>query len=145
MRLGKIILVIALLLTGFQTTSAQTAVANAKDQNRSVDYINPFIGTARKGSGGTMPCVNLPFAMTNFVAQTDQNKISRMPYVYDDHYIMGFLATHQPTVWMGGLRLCFGDAGSRFPKCITRKAEVTFQPQAGNRSSLLLFRNIKSG
>jgi len=101
MRLGKIILVIALLLTGFQTTSAQTAVANAKDQNRSVDYINPFIGTARKGSGGTMPCVNLPFAMTNFVAQTDQNKISRMPYVYDDHYIMGFLATHQPTVWMG--------------------------------------------
>lgn len=72
-----------------------------------VDYVNPLIGTAFAGfkpgleGGGTMPCVGPPFAMTNFVAQTCENKISRMIYVYEDTSIIGFAATHQPTVWMG--------------------------------------------
>lgn len=72
-----------------------------------VDYVNPLIGTAMEGfmdgldGGGTMPCVGTPFAMTNFVAQTQENKISKMPYAYEDKTIHGFMATHQPTVWMG--------------------------------------------
>jgi len=72
-----------------------------------VDYVNPLIGTPFTGfkagyeGGGTMPCVGTPFAMTNFVAQTCENKISRMMYVYEDTTIIGFMATHQPTVWMG--------------------------------------------
>ena len=72
-----------------------------------VDYVNPLIGSSALGfnegkdGGGTMPCVGLPFAMTNFVAQTRENKISEMPYVYEDNTIKGFMATHQPTVWMG--------------------------------------------
>ncbi|WP_215224935.1 GH92 family glycosyl hydrolase [Echinicola shivajiensis] len=76
-------------------------------QKTVVDYVNPLIGTAVEGfspgkdGGGTMPCVGLPFAMTNFVAQTRENKISEMPYVYEDGHIQGFMATHQPTVWMG--------------------------------------------
>ncbi len=83
---------------------------SAKMQNRSkqeVDYVNPLIGTAFTGfkdgleGGGTMPCVGVPFAMTNFVAQTCENKIGRMMYVYEDTTIIGFMATHQPTVWMG--------------------------------------------
>jgi predicted alpha-1,2-mannosidase len=66
------------------------------------DYVNPLVGSALKGDGGTDPFVNPPFAMTNFVAQTDQNAICReMPYVYEDSTIIGFLATHQPTVCMG--------------------------------------------
>ena len=83
------------------------SLAQAQTQNQAVDYVNPLIGTAYAGfkeglgGGGTMPCVGTPFAMTNFVAQTCENKISRMPYVYEDTQIMGFLATHQPTVWMG--------------------------------------------
>ena len=66
-----------------------------------VDYVNPHIGTALKGEGGTAPFVGTPFAMTNFLPQTRENKMGTMAYVYDDSYIMGFLASHQPTVWMG--------------------------------------------
>ncbi|HEX5554135.1 MAG TPA: GH92 family glycosyl hydrolase [Chitinophagaceae bacterium] len=85
-------------------------IARAQKQHQlkeAVDYVNPLIGTAITGfhpgldGGGTMPCVNEPFAMTNFVAQTCENKISRMAYEYEDSTILGFLATHQPTVWMG--------------------------------------------
>ena len=72
-----------------------------------VDYVNPIIGTAFAGfdkgleGGGTMPCVNRPFAMSNFVAQTAENKMGRMVYVYEDSTVTGFTASHQPTVWMG--------------------------------------------
>lgn len=66
-----------------------------------VDYVNPFIGTALKGEGGTAPFVGSPFAMTNFLPQTRENKMGTMAYVYDDKQIIGFLASHQPTVWMG--------------------------------------------
>lgn len=78
-----------------------------KTGKQAVDYVNPLIGTAATGfakgldGGGTMPCVNLPFAMTNFVAQTGENKMSRMCYQYEDGKVIGFTATHQPTVWMG--------------------------------------------
>ncbi len=66
-----------------------------------VDYVNPLIGTALKGEGGTAPFVARPFAMTKFMPQTRENKMGTMAYVYDDKEIMGFLASHQPTVWMG--------------------------------------------
>lgn len=72
-----------------------------------VDFVNPLIGTAATGfakgldGGGTMPCVGTPFAMTNFVAQTGENYMSRMNYFYEDTSIIGFSASHQPTVWMG--------------------------------------------
>nr|WP_051697781.1 GH92 family glycosyl hydrolase [Prevotella sp. 10(H)] len=65
------------------------------------DYVNPFIGTALKGEGGTAPFVCSPFAMTNFLPQTRENKMGTMAYVYDDSHMIGFLASHQPTVWMG--------------------------------------------
>ena len=65
------------------------------------DYVNPLIGTALKGEGGTAPFVGVPHAMTNFLPQTRENKMGSMAYVYDDSTVMGFLASHQPTVWMG--------------------------------------------
>lgn len=83
------------------------SLAQAGTPEQVVDYVNPLIGTPFAGfkeglgGGGTMPCVGAPFAMTNYVAQTCENHIGRMPYVYEDTHIMGFLATHQPTVWMG--------------------------------------------
>lgn len=73
---------------------------NAKETPLS-DYVNPLIGTALKGEGGTAPFVGPPFAMTNFLAQTRENKMGSMAYVYEDTHIIGFLASHQPTVWMG--------------------------------------------
>lgn len=84
-----------------------TCTSLTQAQVMEVDYVNPLIGTPFAGfkeglgGGGTMPCVGTPFAMTNFVAQTCENYIGRMPYVYEDTQIVGFLATHQPTVWMG--------------------------------------------
>jgi predicted alpha-1,2-mannosidase len=78
-----------------------------KQNKQEVDYVNPLIGTAATGfakgldGGGTMPSVGPPFAMTNFVAQTGENLMSRMNYFYEDEHVIGFLASHQPTVWMG--------------------------------------------
>src|SRR5215217_4415271 len=79
----------------------------ASSHKQEVDYVNPLIGTAATGfakgldGGGTMPSVGPPFAMTNFVAQTGESKMSRMNYFYEDSTVIGFLASHQPTVWMG--------------------------------------------
>ncbi|MCW3110377.1 MAG: glycosyl hydrolase family 92, partial [Segetibacter sp.] len=76
-------------------------------QKQEVDYVNPLIGTAATGfakgldGGGTMPSVGPPYGMTNFVAQTGESKMSRMNYFYEDSSVIGFLASHQPTVWMG--------------------------------------------
>lgn len=79
-----------------------STVFSQKTRNKPVvDYVNPFIGTAQDGAGGLSPVVGPPFAMTNFTAQTSENMISRMPYVYDDKNIIGFIATRQPTIWMG--------------------------------------------
>ena len=66
-----------------------------------VDYVNPLVGTAWEGEGGTAPFVGKPFMMTNFLPQTRQNKMGSMAYVYEDKEIIGFMASHQPTVWMG--------------------------------------------
>ena len=70
-------------------------------QKAEVDYVNSYIGSARNKEGGLLPAVGPPFAMTNFCAQTGENAIDRMPYYYEDKQLMGFIATHQPTLWMG--------------------------------------------
>jgi len=95
-----------LMVVLFCTTISCTK-QNPDKSKLEVDYVNPLIGTPFAGfnkdleGGGTMPCVGTPFAMTNFVAQTCENRIGRMLYVYEDSTIIGFTATHQPTVWMG--------------------------------------------
>ncbi len=67
------------------------------------DWVNTFIGTGGGGVdyGGTMPFVTTPFGMTNWTAQTRQNRISVTSYAYEDSYIQGFIGTHQPAIWMG--------------------------------------------
>src|ERR1700733_494233 len=99
----KTYLLIIVLLVILANTFSQLQ----KIKKHPVDYVNPLIGTAATGfakgldGGGTMPSVGPPFAMTNFVAQTGENLMSRMNYFYEDSSIIGFLASHQPTVWMG--------------------------------------------
>jgi predicted alpha-1,2-mannosidase len=86
----------------FFTTSAQPSGNKIE-----ADYVNTIIGTPFAGfaegleGGGTIPAVGRPYAMTNFLAQTGESKMGRTSYVYEDKTIMGFLASHQPTVWMG--------------------------------------------
>ncbi|MCH5238855.1 MAG: GH92 family glycosyl hydrolase [Muribaculaceae bacterium] len=86
------------IMTVMFLLSLATVYAGEKEL---IEYVNPMVGTALKGEGGTAPFVGRPFAMTNFLAQTRENKMGSMAYVYDDDHIMGFLVSHQPTVWMG--------------------------------------------
>lgn len=68
-----------------------------------VDRVNLHIGTGdgAVAYGGTMPFVTTPFGMTNWTAQTRQNKVSGVSYKYQDTAITGFIGTHQPAIWMG--------------------------------------------
>src|SRR3984893_14601977 len=79
------------------------ATVTAQDDASPVDWVNTYIGTGGGGSdyGGTMPFVTTPFGMTNWTAQTRENRISVSSYAYEDSYIQGFIGTHQPAIWMG--------------------------------------------
>src|ERR1700729_2089235 len=95
------------VLAGMAAAASLGAAAhvNAADVKSStpVDWVNTFIGTGGGGVdyGGTMPFVTTPFGMTNWTAQTRQNRISVSSYAYEDAYIQGFIGTHQPAIWMG--------------------------------------------
>ncbi len=83
--------------------AAQASDPTRSDGQTPVAWVNPYIGTAGGGSdyGGTMPLVTTPFGMTNWTAQTRQNRISASSYAYEDSTISGFIGTHQPAIWMG--------------------------------------------
>lgn len=69
-----------------------------------IDYVNMMIGTTGNSGteyGGTTPAVSEPFGMTQWCAVTRINGISRTMYHYNDNGLLGFMATHQPAVWMG--------------------------------------------
>jgi predicted alpha-1,2-mannosidase len=87
----------------FCTAATAAFAAETKKPTIPVDWVNTFIGTGGEGAeyGGTMPFVTTPFGMTNWTAQTRQNRISVSSYEYDDTYIQGFIGTHQPAIWMG--------------------------------------------
>lgn len=69
----------------------------------SVNWVNPHIGSGSGpiGYGGTMPFVAAPFGMTDWTAQTRQNKLGVVSYKYEDTAVSGFIGTHQPAIWMG--------------------------------------------
>jgi predicted alpha-1,2-mannosidase len=83
--------------------AGQASDATPSPEQTAVAWVNPYIGTAGGGSeyGGTMPLVTTPFGMTNWTAQTRQNRISVSSYAYEDSTISGFIGTHQPAIWMG--------------------------------------------
>ena len=70
-----------------------------------VDKVNPIIGTTGPigivNYGGVCPWVASPHAMTDWTPMTQENRISRLPYRYEQKTIIGFMGSHQPTVWMG--------------------------------------------
>jgi len=84
----------------FALTLSLAAHAQKRDV---VDWVNPYIGTGSGaiGYGGTMPFVTPPFGMTDWTAQTRQNRLSVVSYKYEDTAIQGFMGTHQPAIWMG--------------------------------------------
>ncbi|QKJ33146.1 glycoside hydrolase family 92 protein [Mucilaginibacter mali] len=97
-----------------------------------VHYVQPLAGTApsttraalKHGAGtelnaNTIPAVGLPFAMTQWTAETRQteNKCAP-PYVYADTKLTGFRATH----WLSGS--CTQDYGSLTIMPITGKLKT---------------------
>ena len=90
----KLILVFAVFFAGIGLLAAK----------ENLDYVNMFVGASGyhvTAYGGTTPAVGSPFAMTQWCAATRENKISRTVYHYDDKTCIGFIASHQPTIWMG--------------------------------------------
>jgi len=75
----------------------------AAHAQRPVDWVNERIGTGSGpiGYGGTMPFVAAPFGMTDWTAQTRQNKLGTTSYKDEDTAVTGFIGTHQPAIWMG--------------------------------------------
>ncbi len=100
-RLGSVLRLTVVNLLFFSFASCWV-VAQSPVKNE-VGWVNPYIGTAGGGSdyGGTMPLVTTPFGMTNWTAQTRQNRISVTSYAWEDATISGFIGTHQPAIWMG--------------------------------------------
>ncbi len=89
---------------GFALTLTLTlAVAARAETHDAVEWVNPYIGTGSGsiGYGGTMPFVTPPFGMTNWTAQTRQNRLSVVSYKFEDTVLQGFIGTHQPAIWMG--------------------------------------------
>jgi len=98
-----------------------------------VSYVQPLAGTApattaaavKHGAGtelnaNTIPSVTVPFAMTQWTAETRQTENKcQPPYVYADSTLTGFRATH----WLSGS--CTQDYGS-----------FTIMPIAGNLKTL---------
>ncbi|MGZ3756529.1 MAG: GH92 family glycosyl hydrolase [Mucilaginibacter sp.] len=98
-----------------------------------VSYVQPLSGTApsttraalKHGSGtelnaNTIPSVTVPFAMTQWTAETRQSETKcQPPYVYADNQTTGFRATH----WLNGS--CTQDYGS-----------LTIMPVSGHLKTL---------
>ncbi|SMC91970.1 GH92 family glycosyl hydrolase [Pedobacter nyackensis] len=69
-----------------------------------ITHVNMFIGSEGQHAteyGGTTPAVSAPFGMTQWCAVTRINGISKTMYHHRDEHFLGFMATHQPAVWMG--------------------------------------------
>ena len=81
------------------------AISPARATLDPVDQVNPVIGTTGPAGtanyGGVCPWVTSPHGMTDWTPMTQENGISRLPYRYEQKTIIGFMGSHQPTVWMG--------------------------------------------
>jgi predicted alpha-1,2-mannosidase len=66
-------------------------------------YVNPTVGSDSEfalSNGNVYPCIARPFGMNHWTPQTANNG-ERWQYNYDDHHIVGFKQTHQPSPWVG--------------------------------------------
>lgn len=84
-----------------------------------VDKVNPIIGTTGPigvaNYGGVCPWVTPPHGMTHWTPMTQENSISHLPYRNEQRTLIGFMGSHQPTVWMGdyGFLTLMPETGAR--------------------------------
>ncbi|HEY2084261.1 MAG TPA: GH92 family glycosyl hydrolase, partial [Verrucomicrobiae bacterium] len=95
-----------------------------------VDKVNTLIGTTGPAGtvnyGGVCPWVTPPHGMTHWTPMTQENRISRMPYRHEQRTIIGFMGSHQPTVWMGdyGFLTLMPETGERRARPGERGLEI---------------------
>lgn len=87
------------------TISFLYSVLNLAQVFNPADKVNTFIGTSGpigvKNYGGVCPWVTTPHGMTDWTPMTQENFISQLPFRYEQNKIIGFMGSHQPTIWMG--------------------------------------------
>ena len=110
-KLSVKLLLFGLLLVGCQTSQNET---------KFVKFVNPLIGTAPattisakehghglENNAQVVPCVTVPFGMTNWTPQTKATETKcHAPYYYTDSIFQGFRGSH----WLSGS--CVQDYGS---------------------------------
>jgi predicted alpha-1,2-mannosidase len=95
-----------------------------------VDKVNTLIGTTGPAGtvnyGGVCPWVTPPHGMTHWTPMTQENRISRMPYRHEQRTNIGFMGSHQPTVWMGdyGFLTLMPETGERRARPGERGLEI---------------------
>lgn len=83
-------------------TLALNRAAEAQENLRGIDYINPLMGTASShdlSNGNTYPAIGVPWGMNLWTPQTGKMG-DGWAYTYDASKIVGFKETHQPSPWM---------------------------------------------
>ncbi|KIR34315.1 alpha-1,2-mannosidase [Cryptococcus deuterogattii MMRL2647] len=73
-------------------------------ESQALGWVNVMLGNGGPEpnlSGGMIPAVAPPFGMTRWSPQTRKNYVSMCPYNQTDTKLHGFIATHQPAIWMG--------------------------------------------
>ncbi len=113
--------------------------SNSITQAQLINYVQPLSGTAPSSTpaalkhseagseknANTIPAVTLPFAMTQWVAQTRQTEIKcQPPYYYKDTMLSGFRGTH----WLSGS--CTQDYGSFTVMPVTGTLKTTVKEYA---------------
>jgi predicted alpha-1,2-mannosidase len=94
------------------------------------DQVNPIIGTTGPANtpnyGGVCPWVTPPHGMTHWTPMTQENQISRLPFRSEQPTIVGFMGSHQPTVWMGdyGFLTLMPESGARRVRPQERGLEI---------------------
>lgn len=119
-------------LTCFVVLSLYAGLAMGQKTPKLISYVDPLVGTAnsttasalKHGEGGeqlanTIPAVGVPFAMTQWTAQTHTSEHKCLPpYSYKGNIISGFRATH----WLSGS--CTQDYGSFTVMPVTGKLKT---------------------
>jgi len=110
------------------------SIAQIKDP---ADKVNTFIGTTGpagvRNYGGVCPYVTTPHGMTDWTPATQENFIGQLPFRYEQNKIIGFMGSHQPTIWMGdyGYLTIMPESGDAKIKPEDRAMEIVPGSQVG--------------
>ena len=131
-------------IAGIVALAAFLPAAQARDFVDKVDVIIGTTGPAgRANYGGVCPWVTPPFGMTHWTSMTQENMIRALPYRHEQKTLIGFMGTHQPTVWMAdyGFITLMPQTGA--PK--TRPGERGLPIEPGSEKATPYYYSVRTG